>query len=350
MNVRKWLMSLVLLPSVLMAETREVTNAVDLVKALTELNGNTANVIKLVPGNYDVSEYEMFAGAGTPGAYTTMPAHLLLQKASVIGQSDNPRDTVVYGNLTKVIFKTEGGVIRNLTVSNGYNSTSGSYGAGLSGAGSGTYGGAACSNLVLTCNDCSASNGGGGAGMGTCYDCECCYNKANHGAGAAYVTKATRFYIHDNVATSTGGGALNGSYYDSVIVNNQADHFAGYSANSPFTCWNTTIVSNTAKYAAGAGALTTGQRETFVNCTFAFNKATSTYGGAGEKLSLTNCLVYGNRATTYGGGVVNSEVSGGVISNNVATVDDGGGVYVTGSSSVFESGARCGTAKSPPAT
>ena len=115
------------------AEERTVSTAADLVAALEALNAASApavpNVIYLEPGGYDVSPYSM-ANWGSNGKTSTFAKHIALANVTVSGTTDNPRDTVIYGNGTDGIaycYEATGhqAGFRHLTISNGCDTVGG---------------------------------------------------------------------------------------------------------------------------------------------------------------------------------------------------------------------------------
>ena len=126
-------------------EDRTVTNAQGLVEALEALNSGSAsgNTIYLEPGNYDVSPYNM-ANWGSSGKTSTFAKHIALANVTVSGMTDNPRDTVIYGNGTDGIAHCYAAGFRHLTISNGCDSTATEDRGG--GVNSGTH-----SNVIVTC-------------------------------------------------------------------------------------------------------------------------------------------------------------------------------------------------------
>ena len=159
------------------AEERTVSTAADLVAALEALNSKTApaepNVIYLEPGSYDVSAYSM-ANWGSSGKTSTFAKHIALANVTVSGTTDNPRDTVIYGNGTDGIAHCYAAGFRHLTISNGCDSTeTADRGGGIN---SGTH-----SNVIVTC--CSSGALGGGVAGGTWYDCTIISNRSTTNGG-----------------------------------------------------------------------------------------------------------------------------------------------------------------------
>ena len=102
------------------ADERTVSTAQELFEAIQALNG-TGGTIYLKTGNYDVGAYDYggYWGSTTSFVTTNGFCHLALNNVTLIGKSDNPRDTVIYGNRTKSVVRSCLGMMHNLTVSNG---------------------------------------------------------------------------------------------------------------------------------------------------------------------------------------------------------------------------------------
>ena len=260
------------------AEERTVSTAADLVAALEALNSKTApaepNVIYLEPGSYDVSAYSMpyWNGDGN----TQLPAkHLALSRVTVSGKTDNPRDTVIYGNGTDGIAHCYYGELKHLTISNGCDTGSETVDRG-GGVYSGTH-----SNVIVTC--CYSKSIGGGVSGGTWYDCT----------------------IISNRSASSGGGVYSGILYNCNVISNYAGNHAG-GCYYGTTLHNCRVTGNTAA-ATGGGISGTTNTKAYIDV----------YGG----------LIDGNYAGKHGGGAAYACFYGGtVVSNNVAK-ENGGGVY-----------------------
>ena len=332
MNVTKKLLgtALAVLPCALFAD-RTVTTSAELVQALTDLKG-TGETIILDGSSFDVSAYEMRND-------NNAMAHLFLTGVTVRGKTDNPRDTVLYGNRTKSIVhmypyvdaqgKLVDTVLQNLTVSNGC-AKAGTLGGGVAGGQGGYF--PICRNLVVTCNDNSSGNGGG-LGYVTCYDCEVCGNTASVGGGVAY-TKFHNGSIHGNSAINYGGGGFNNPEMIGCSVwGNTAGGYGGLACTGTYSAFDCNIVSNTATSAAngfhngGAGGLFgpyfSGNTYVFSNCTFYANRSAGN-NGAGSMMTLRDCVLHSNVAAGSAGAVQDSTLYDCVISNNVA-VGNGGG-------------------------
>ena len=152
------------------AEERTVSTAQGLFEALQALNG-TDSTIYLETGNYDVGAYDYggYWSSSTKYVTTNNFTHLALYKVTLIGKSDNPRDTVIYGNRTMGILRCHLANLRNLTVSNGYLSAETIYGGGVYCTSSASV----HSNIVVTCctlNATKKGNGGAEHGQGVLND------------------------------------------------------------------------------------------------------------------------------------------------------------------------------------
>lgn len=303
MNVTKKLlgMALAVLPCALFAD-RTVTTSDELVQALTDLKG-TGETIILDGSSFDVSAYEMCNNTETL-------AHLSMSGLTLKGKTDNPRDTVIYGNKTKSIVhmppyvdaqgKLVDTVLQNVTVSNGC-AKSEAYGGGVAGGRWGYF--PICRNLVVTCN-ANPSGTGGGLAFVTCYDCEVCGNSANLGGGAAQVTKFENGSIHDNTAAVYGGGGWDVSMVGGSVWRNSAAGYAGLGANGAYTATDCVIVSNkatNASYGCGGAGGVLGGRYTLTRCTIADNSSVGS-AGAVQTSTLDHCIVSNNVAASNGGG------------------------------------------------
>ena len=301
-------------------ETRQVATPQELVDALNELNGDSLeNVIELTSPSYDMGTVDMMTPSGD------LACHLEARKVTVRGRSDNPRDTVVYGNGTARIFALYAAArLHNLTVSNGY--ATAKYAGGVWAE----YYSAVCSNCVITCNvgsglDC------GGVYYATCYDCEICGNSSAHGAGANNAT-IWGGSIHHNTAAKSGGGGLNVTAHGVKIYANTAGYGGGLSANRAITSEGCEIYDNVATADDGGGAIrciTSGKDSVVIltNCVLRGN--TARYGGACMHATLVDCVV-SNNVAIEGGGAMSSLVYDSLLCSNRATTASfgkgGGGV------------------------
>jgi hypothetical protein len=92
--------ALVAMPfSSLAAITTNVSNVAELVDALSFLNSISSsrdNTIILAAGEYDVSEIALTNKYGTVD-FSDKNAHLTLNCVTLLGATENPRDTVIFG-------------------------------------------------------------------------------------------------------------------------------------------------------------------------------------------------------------------------------------------------------------
>ena len=332
------------------AEERTVSTAQGLFEALQALNG-TDSTIYLETGNYDMGPYDYGGYWNNSAKFVTTNGigHIALNNVTLIGKSDNPRDTVIYGDRTKSVVRSYLGKMQNLTVSNGCISV---YNVGGGGVGS-TARTSTFSNVVVTC--CSANhpskgnggaidsgtwydstiisnstkNGGGGVVGGTLYNCNVISNHATTGGGAYYGTQ-----LHDcrvlyntavnggGVATSDGGTAC--KVYGGVIADNHATTGGG-AAHTVFL-YGGTVVSNNVATGTGGG-LYLGKSGT-ANPGFASNSViccnTAATGGGCANGTVVGCEIFGNTASINGGGVAGSICESCTIKDNVAAQYGGG--------------------------
>ncbi len=208
-----------------------------------------------------------------------------------------------------------------------------------------------------------ASGGSGGGGVrvrsgssftmtgGTICACTTSMTDAGYGdsGGGVYVDADCSFTmtggtIRDNNSYGNGGGVYVAGTFTmtgGTIRNNNSYGTGGgvYVNGGTFTMNGGTISGNTAP--AGGGVDVTGGTFTMNgdNAAIRGNTATNFGGGvclenvSGSKFILKNGAVSGNTAGSFGGGVFiwsngTLEMSGGKISDNIATLFDGGGVTV----------------------
>ena len=330
------------------AEERTVSTAADLVAALEALNSNTEpaepNVIYLEPGNYNVSPYSM-ANWGSSGKTSTSTRHISLANVTVSGKTDNPRDTVIYGNGTDGIAYCFAAGFRHLTISNGCETGTApdDRGGGVRNTGTGSV----HSNVIVTC--CQSGTIGGGASNGTWYDCTIISNSAALGGGIGFGT-LYNCTIVSNSATKVGGGC----YYETVlhdcrVIGNSAKNGGGigggaskthychvfggiiadnYSTESGGGAYRTdffggTVVSNNTAGTSGGGVYLEAD-DVLTNTVICCNSATSGGGVSGNNGFCRDCEIYGNKATYGGGACSNTCVSCKLVDN---TAKYGGGCY-----------------------
>ncbi len=331
------------------AEERTVSTAQELYEALEALNSKTApaepNIIYLRPGSYDVSFYAMKHWSSS-GKASTSAKHIALAHVTVSGKSDNPRDTVIYGNGTDGIVHCYVGSLRHLTISNGcetgtetLNRAGGVYNAGAD---------SIHSNVIVTC--CSSATIGGGASSGTWYDSTIISNRSSsNGGGVIFGTWYNCNIVSNSASTSKTGG---GCYYETVlhdcrVIGNRAKYGGGLGGGDGKTHYcrvyggviadnyagtyggggyrteflGGTVVSNNTAATSGGGVsmeATIVLTNTVICCNTAANG-----GGVSGKGFCSDCEIYGNKATATGGGFNNGFATNCVIYANSAK--DGGG-------------------------
>lgn len=274
------------------AETREVGTVAELVTAVTELTHSYDEIV------LTAESYALTA--------TLNPANVKIR-----GRSDNPRETVVYGDGTfRVIsFAKTGGTLANLTVSNGYaTAASSSSAAGVLGVSGKTR--PLLTNVVVTC--CTLADGtklGYGAAVGSAElrNCIVCGNRATGSdvyGGGVFDCIASDTEIRDNTVLSYGGGAYKSSLYRCTVAGNAAGKSGGglYDANA----YEGTVISNNVAAAAGGGCFGSGAAEWNVlsDSEVCFNRiessssSTTCLGAGVAKLAtVSHCVIRGNAIT-----------------------------------------------------
>ena len=243
--------------------------------------------------------------------FTQSRSHLAISRVKLMGTTDNPRDTVIYGDGTERIIYAYGGAVQNLTISNGYVNTTSSIqtpsqnkgGAGIVGRNESTY----LVNCVVTACNAPEGDGGGAAVLCEARDCLFIGNSAKYGGGAANCRK-------------TSGGVIRGGIANCTFVGNSALSSGGAIENCPIE--SATVISNScANYGGGVFC----QFDYFANnVTSMCNSAV--HGGGGFYLSgagvISNCLIACNSVTHLCGGLYMPGGKGlavdSVISNNVS--------------------------------
>ena len=219
------------LPSALSAAVvTNVSSVAELVDVLSYLNltsTNRENTIILAKGEYDVSEIAMTNRYGK-GDFRGKSSHLALNCITLLGETVNPRDTVIFGGGEETGLRVICGrnsAIRNLTVSNGWiNAAPGggyaAYTAKQQGPSSMTE---MVSNCVVTCCYAWEENGGGSAISSVeAYHSEICGNTTGTPDcfGAADKCNLHKCFVHSNHAKAKGGGLGRCYAYECVISNN----------------------------------------------------------------------------------------------------------------------------------
>ena len=292
------------------AEERTVSTAQGLYEAITNLNG-TSSTIYLEMGNYDMGPYDCggYWSGDTKFVTTNGIAHLSLNKLTLIGKSDNPRDTVIYGNRTRGVLHCNQSNLHNLTVSNGFLNLWNTAGAGVCSTGSTSV----HSNLVVTCCTIDATKGnGGGINAGKWYD---------------------SVIISNSVRQTNGGGVCGGILYNCTIISNYA-YATGGGCYYGTTLHNCRVTGNRSSYGGGVGTNAGGTRCKVYGGFIDNNVSSGVGGGSIYSFLYDGVVVSNNTAATYGGGVYHGSLNGvvdfasnAVICCNKATGNGGGGCY-----------------------
>ena len=287
------------------------------------------------------------------------------KSVTVKGRSNNPRDTVIYGNGTFRIMdlsknSVPSALISNLTISNGYCTASGgsSSTAGVQGYDKRNT----LSNVVVTCctidaNGNSTGHGagvawcvlrnckvvgnkiltskgnGGGLNSCTCYDTDVFDNETYGYGGGAYATTFYRSRIFNNLSKLGGGGAYGGSIRDNCVVSNNTAYTYGggiYGSSVECKAYDSEICMNkldsptklNAVDGAGVAACTIVS-----NCVIRGNAIADANGSGGRvgggayNSTLRDCRVYDNFSINVVGGASDCSAYDCVFSNNCNAAD-----------------------------
>ena len=297
--------------------TAELVGALNYINSLSSKNRN--NTIKLAKGNYDVSECTMtcsYSDNGT-GDQIDKNTHLAMNYVTIVGATENPRDTVIYGGgdaKSRGVICGRFSTVRNLTISNGWTSANGGGYFGYHTTSPGSLMREIVSNCVVTCCHAGQNWGGGGAVSDVlAYDSEFCGNTTAAGNcfGAANRCDLYRCFVHSNTSGSAGGGLGQCYAYDCVISNNTSAGNGGGMG----------VASSTYKY------LLSG-------CTVVDNHASATAGGVyvalGAAGMITNTFIISNSGFGNCGGVYGARCYKSVISNNCVALNGSKNAYGAG--------------------
>ena len=274
-------------------QAEPVSNVEDLVTALWDARG-TGGTIVLAKGSYDVSGQAMKTYNASKGTEGDSVSHISISRVTLKGETDDPRDTVIYGNGTNTILYCYNGSVANLTISNGCTKTSSDSGGGVNALNDGTV----LSNCVITC--CKSLGYGGGVMNAKCLDCDICFNTSVQSGGGAYRAHLVGCRIFGNESGKDGGGA-----HQTKVVG------------------GCRVYGNTAKSGGGGVSNSYSGKAWTYDSTVVSNKATT--GGGAYNMVLTNCVVKWNTASNGGGVAYKSEISDSWVNANVATSASGGG-------------------------
>lgn len=290
-----------------------VTTVEDLVSALERTEGQEIAVY-IAPGAYDVSSCHMFHNNGG-NPTTESVSHIALNKQTLSGTTDNPRDVVLYGNKTDRIVYCWCGMVKNLTISNGYISATAKYsgGAGLCGRNAVTQ----ANNIIVT--DCQSAISGGGVTSVKCTNVtveNCTAAASGGGVYAPWDNPIFRDGFIRGCSAKDGAGAYGVSLTNTVVSGNASAQYGGGVANCSQVI-DCTIYDNSA--VQGGGVYNSPVTDGVVSNNTASN-------GGGLRLgSATNVRIVCNTASRYGGGTHTTNVSGGLVAGNKAQEGSGGG-------------------------
>ncbi len=285
----------------------------------------------------------------TAGAYPLAAAVSVTKAITVRGEADDRRAVVVDGGgaVRCFVFGNDNAWLHDLTVTNGY--TAGS----TDGGGIYLSGGGNVSNCVVTA--CYAGYRGGGIACqwrntpARIVDCELYSNAAGGEGGGGVLLNCcgilTGSFVHNNSAPSSGGvcvwrngTTISGLVIGCVISNNTATTATGGGLGDFCELVaDTLFVSNTAATYGGAVSFDRSTHtNALVNCTFLGNRANHSGGAVDVSfggLVCSNGVFEGNEAVQYGGCLrvgdagASCVLDGCALSNNVATLYDGGCLY-----------------------
>lgn len=301
--------------------TTNVSTVAELAGALLHMNENyrgasLVHTLILKKGSYDVRGLNLQYYHSTNKEMTDSGANLGMSQFTMRGETDNPRDVVIYRSQVdgedpekglKLIYNYAG-MVRNLTLSN---CTTTADRAIHSHSGNTFW-----SNVIVTC--CSAARYGASS-SGTWYDCQFIGNTAKNYGGALYNSKAYGCTFEGNTADS--GGATYGTMLSNCTVraNTALESGGGVCSGAATNC---VIEGNSASSGGGAYSCLVS------SCNVSSNTAVN--GGGTYNCTVLGSVVACNDASNLGGGCCGSELSwsvigaGSVVSNNTGRAGAGG--------------------------
>ena len=235
---------------------------------------------------------------------------VVVTKPLVVQSVKGPEATMIQGyqppgntnndSAIRCVYLADGAVLAGFTLTNG-GTAAPSFGS-TDGLGAGIACGslwAVVSNCVLTGN--SSGGTGGGAYLGTFYDCTFAGNSAIEGGGA-YLSRLNHCTLSNNVASSIMGSGGGGTFY--AVLNNctlTGNSAAGYGGAASYGTLNNCTLAGNSAWNGGAA-----YRSTLNNCALAGNSAP--YGGGAMLATLNNCTLTAN-AAGVGGGAMSSTLN-----------------------------------------
>ena len=291
----------------------DVTTLTNLLATYT----SQSTVIELEAGDYDLTGIEMKAGS-----------HLYQQHVTIRGKGATPWETRLIGDGTKRVVANLGydgipATIDNLTLTNGYTTSSG---GGLSGY-------LKINNSIII--GCKAANGGAAEGSMSATNCKFINNTATVDGGALYrPSGAVDCDFIGNTAAGSGGAVYSydkqGSLRGCLITNN----VAGGSGGGVFyggLVTNCIIVCNKATTGDGGGLYLASGKSTS-DCPVRKSVIAGNYaggdGGGAYHRDLYDCEVHDNYSLNHGGGLYTGVARHCIISNNITGVSSSGDSYL----------------------
>ena len=272
------------------------------------------------PGPSPVDGAKLATAAGDvvhvgPGTYTVETGVSVANGAILIGGSDDPEATRIVrhvtGNNDRVVMLGVNAQLRNVTVAGGYTDYQAAGVLGFNGA---VHKNFSVSNCVV--ENCSALYKGGASMGGVWRNCVIRNCTVRNPRSSAVPQEGS------------GGGIWGGTLYDCVLTNNTANYAGGALAGStgdPCVAYNCTLAGNTAPYGSGAGTDSGPNACRLYNCNVVSNDGHNATGQA-----------WGGK----GGGVYNCFVTNSLIAWNKTRIDnrttgEGGSAGLGGGAGVY---------------